>query len=74
MAIPEPSFQQLKEKIDDGGIRSPKYPSTVTKVNCTTSVGVEVHLHGNMQVYVEAGQEVKKGDILMTVEGMKMEV
>ena len=37
-------------------------------------MGVEVHLHGNMQVYVEAGQEVKKGDILMTVEGMKMEV
>lgn len=32
VAIPKPPFQQLKEKMDDGGIRSPKYPSTVTKV------------------------------------------
>ena len=30
--LPRPSFQQLKEKLDDSGIRSPKYPSTVTKV------------------------------------------
>ena len=32
MSLPKPSFQQLKEKSDDSGIRSPKYPSTVTKV------------------------------------------
>ena len=27
-----------------------------------------------LQVYVEEGQAVKKGEVLMTVEGMKMEV
>ena len=32
VSIPEPQFLQSSEKGDDGGTRSPKYPSTVTKV------------------------------------------
>ena len=32
MGIPEPQFLQSQEKDEDGGTRSPKYPSTVTKV------------------------------------------
>ena len=36
--IPKPSFQLLREKTDVGGVRSPKYPSTVTKVSTEASL------------------------------------
>ncbi len=49
-------FVQKKQKSEEGGVRSPKYPSTVVRVG------------------VAAGDKVTKGTIVMTVEGMKMEV
>lgn len=55
VAVPKPAFIELKEKAETGGTRSPKYPSTVTKV------------------HVKPGDDVTRGSILMTVEGMKME-
>ena len=54
--MPVADFVKQKQKAELGGVRSPKYPSTVTKV------------------FVGAGDTVTKGTILMTVEGMKMEV
>lgn len=74
MNLPKPAFQHLKEKMDMGGIRSPKYPSTVTKVTQPHPHASTAHSHVYAQVYVEVGQEVKKGEVLVTVEGMKMEV
>ncbi len=49
-------FIQERQKAEDGGVRSPKYPSTVVRVS------------------VAPGDKVAKGTIVMTVEGMKMEV
>ena len=54
--LPMAEFVQKKQKSEEGGVRSPKYPSTVVRVG------------------VAAGDKVTKGTIVMTVEGMKMEV
>ena len=56
MELPVAEFVQEKQKSEDGGVRSPKYPSTVVRV------------------VVAPGDSVTKGTIVMTVEGMKMEV
>ena len=37
VAVPKPAFIELKEKAETGGTRSPKYPSTVTKVRMDMS-------------------------------------
>lgn len=80
MELPAPAYIGSMAGEDSGGARSPKYPSTVTKV-CNTHIVLSVawiYYHCptcmHVQVFVSAGQEVTKGTILMTVEGMKMEV
>ncbi len=54
--LPVEDFVQERQKAEDGGVRSPKYPSTVVRVG------------------VSPGDKVAKGAVVMTVEGMKMEV
>ena len=44
MAVPKPAFIELKEKAETGGTRSPKYPSTVTKVRMDMSLSLSVKL------------------------------
>lgn len=56
MELPVAQFVREKQRKEDGGVRSPKYPSTVVRVG------------------VAPGDKVTKGTIVMTVEGMKMEV
>ena len=79
MSVPQPQFLQSREKEEDGGTRSPKYPSTVTKVRELSWLRLQISRQQSLsfcslQVLVKPGDTVTKGQLLMTVEGMKMEV
>jgi hypothetical protein len=66
VSIPEPEFLQSREKEDDGGTRSPKYPSTVTKVQYSISIiGAFSHFR---DIFWEGGQ--KKNEYYLCLIGI----